>query len=584
MTESYRGKSKRLELSKTHFVQIDSGPDCSKNNGQLFAVAFFTLLTFIVLYVLKSLDDSRFTSWDLVFTSVNATRIVMVLAAGTAIASCLLNYSFPEKYPVVSLFTGSYLLAALSWGEPEAIVDASRYFTDAKHLENYGIAYFLREWGLNITVWTDMPLVPFLYGLIFRFAGEERVYIQSFITMLFSMTVVLTYLTGKILWDKHTGLFGAMLLPGIPYIFSQIPLMLVDIPAMFFLMLSIYTFILALEEGRAWIVASSLAIAATCYVKYSAWLMLTVLIVIFLVFIIGRIEVSKRVTFYRGALTFLIAGLIAALFFIYKYDIFSDQVRLLLDYQRPGLKRWGESFIAIFLYQVHPFITVAAILSAYRAFRKRDLKYFIILWLVLIVLILQIRRIRYLIMVFPMLSLMASYGLMQIRNRVSIKYIALCIVMFSTTIAILGYIPYLKGDSSANLKDAGAFLDSLQGDYIEVVTRTPRLPVANHAVSVPLLDLFTGKKISYIYQAGPMPDADEVMTSPLRFMWEYRNPEYYSYAGLGNKYAAIAVISGDRDAVRDPELEQKVKRYKRSRVFNTGGDEYEYQTFVTVYY
>ena len=62
--------------------------------------------------------------------------------------------------------------------------------------------------------WTDMPLVPFLYGLIFKFFGESRLYIQIFTTFFFSMTVVLTYMIGKTLWDEDTGLYGGMLLLG----------------------------------------------------------------------------------------------------------------------------------------------------------------------------------------------------------------------------------------------------------------------------------------------------------------------------------------------------------------------------------
>ena len=91
------------------------------------------------------------------------------------------------------------------WKVPEVIVDASRYFTQAKHLDVYGIGYFLREWGRDINIWTDMPLIPFLYGLIFKLFGESRIYIQAFTTLLFSLTVVLTYNIGKTLWDETVG-------------------------------------------------------------------------------------------------------------------------------------------------------------------------------------------------------------------------------------------------------------------------------------------------------------------------------------------------------------------------------------------
>src|SRR5208282_6633323 len=123
----------------------------------------------------------------------------------------------PARYPAPFLFALSFCCASLLWREPEMIVDASRYFTQAKHLELYGTGYFLREWGKTIEVWTDMPLMSFIYGLVFRYLGEARIYIQLVTTLLFSFTVVLTYMIGKTLWDKETGFYGAMFLLGIPY-------------------------------------------------------------------------------------------------------------------------------------------------------------------------------------------------------------------------------------------------------------------------------------------------------------------------------------------------------------------------------
>jgi hypothetical protein len=91
-------------------------------------------------------------------------------------------------------------------------VDASRYFTQAKHLELYGVKYFVSEWGKDINAWTDMPLVPFLYGVVFSIFGETRIYIQILNTTFFSLTAVLTFELGKILWDEETGFFAGVLL------------------------------------------------------------------------------------------------------------------------------------------------------------------------------------------------------------------------------------------------------------------------------------------------------------------------------------------------------------------------------------
>ena len=71
------------------------------------------------------------------------------------------------------------------------------------------------------------------------------------------------------------------MLLGIPYLLTQVPLTLVDVPTMFFLMLAVYTFLLAVRSGGAARMAcSAAAIVLTVLAKYSAWFMLTVLIVV----------------------------------------------------------------------------------------------------------------------------------------------------------------------------------------------------------------------------------------------------------------------------------------------------------------
>ena len=223
-------------------------------------ISLFTLSVFPVLFIFRSVDDNRLTSWQWTFAHVDVSWIFLALILGIIFAYLLSRVSFPEHAPVLFLFLSSFVVSIIFWKEPEVLVDASRYFTQAKHLKVYGIKYFITEWGRDIHAWTDLPLVPFLYGLIFKSLGESRMYIQILTTFFFSMTCVLTYLIGKTLWDRDTGFFGGMLLLGIPYLLPQVPLMLVDIPTMFFLTLSIFTFIKAMERGRSCIAFSSCAV------------------------------------------------------------------------------------------------------------------------------------------------------------------------------------------------------------------------------------------------------------------------------------------------------------------------------------
>jgi len=59
------------------------------------------------------------------------------------------------------IFIVYFLCGIFFWRMPEVNIDASRYFTQAKHLELFGVRYFLSEWGREIHAWTDMPLIPF---------------------------------------------------------------------------------------------------------------------------------------------------------------------------------------------------------------------------------------------------------------------------------------------------------------------------------------------------------------------------------------------------------------------------------------
>jgi len=553
-----------------------------RKNDYVVLVSLLTLFTFVTLFVFRTADDNRLTSWQWVFSSVDAGRIFFILVIGIFFSFLFSKRPFPEKNPAVVLFSISFVISAFFWKEPELIVDASRYFTQAKHLEVYGTRYFFNEWGRDITAWTDMPVVPFFYGLIFRFIGESRSYIQVFTTFLFSVTVVLTYLTGKELWNKDVGFAGGALLLGMPYLYTQTPLMLVDVPVMFLLTLSIYTSIKAMKYGGIlMIVFSSITIFLTFYSKYSAWLMLSVLIIVFAVYIARR---DPKQYIYRAFMLALVSISLAAVVIWLKFDVISEQISLLLSYQRPGLRRWGESFISTFLFQIHPFITLSAVYSFYVASRKKDMKYAIISYLIVLVVLMQIRRIRYIIMVLPMLSLMASYGLQEVRNVELKRFVVLCIVVSSVIIALFAYLPFVQTISAVNLKEAGEYLDSIEASGVEVITiNTPNSEV-NQAVSVPLLDIFTHKNIHYTHDEKFSPSIEKIKESPLRFTWEYKNPRYYLANKEHLKGRALVLILNEIDTPLPGFLAQKIRGCRKSKVFKTADELFRHETVVTVYH
>lgn len=555
-----------------------------KRGDYIVLTSLFSALAFIILFVYRAVDDNRLTSWEWTFAGIDVSGIFFILILGLIIAYPLSRISLKKFNSSLFLFAVSFVSGMLFWAEPEVIVDASRYFTQAKHLEVYGIRYFIVEWGMNISAWTDLPLIPFLYGLIFKFFGESRVYIQIFTTALFSLTVLTTSKVGEKLWDKDTGFFAGCLMLGMPYVYTQVPLMLVDVPTMFFLMFAVYAYLKALEKGRAWIVISSCAIFLAFYSKYSAWLMLSVLIVLTLVSLKGAPSaLSRRTVLQRtGAIAFVAGYLISAVL-LFKFDLISDQTDLLLSYQRPGLKRWGESFVSSFFYQVHPFITIAAVYSIYSAVRKRDLKYAAVSWLIALVIILQIKRMRYIMITLPMLALMASYGLRSIRDIQARKFIILSVVISSLVISFFVYLPFLQKMSPANLKHAGRLLNSIHEANIEVFTLPSNDNIINPAVAVPILDLFTEKKLFYGYNNSFSPSNESIKASPLRFTWEYANPAYYSDKDSAAADKAIVVISGESGQPLPDYVKRSTNGFHISDRFEISTGFFKYVTIAEIY-
>lgn len=543
------------------------------------------LLTCVFLYAIRSFDDNRLTSWEAAFNYADPLSVSIALVAGLSIAFLLSGYSFPERHPALSLFVLSLSSSAIFWNEPEVIVDASRYFVQAKYLELYGAFYFLTEWGNAIPVWTDMPLIPFLYGLVFRIIGEERLFIQCLTSLFFSCAVVITCLTGTRLKDKETGFTAGLLLLGIPYLYSQIPLMLVDIPFMFFLSLSVFLFVLALQEGGIMIGLSAVSITATLFAKYSSLLFLTGLPALFFAYMIKESQTGTSASVLRrGFGVMFLAGMLIGAIFYAGFGLFSSQLRFLSEYQGPGLRRWGEHLPAIYAFQLHPWIAISALLGLFAAFRSRNWLIIGIAWLPLLVTVLMIERTRYILPAFPMLCLIAASGLTSAFNERLRRSISWSIAASSIVVGFFVFLPFLKGISPFNLKAAGEFLNTLPLAAVEVAAVTPDSAEVNQAVSVPLLDLYTDRQIYFDYRPELLKYPKELKTSKLRFTWEYRNPPFYQDAGILKEGRAFVVVSGEKEPVLNEEIGRRAAGFQKSRSFAVSDDIYEHQSFVTVYH
>jgi hypothetical protein len=577
------GLFRHLKRPLSHAATITRCPEAILIFLSMLCV-YFVLLSFRVF------DDNRLTSWQWIFAETDFLTITICLVLGLLLAWYLsaINISrhFLRHYSVTALFVLSFVIGMSHWDNPEVIVDASRYFTQAKYLEIYGIGYFFAEWGRGIMAWTDLPLVPFIYGLIFQIFGENRVGIQIINTFFFSGTVVITYFIGKCLWNQRVGLYGAAMLLAIPYLHTQVPLMLVDVAAMFFLSLAVFVYIKALQQSGLMLqVFAAAAITLALLAKYSNWLMLSVLLIIVIVHAKNsdshnawRVMARKNV--------FIIIGLsiFVGLLLLWNYGLFVQQIGLLIDYQLPALGGWSESHLSTFLFQVHPFVTLAALGSLYFAYRERDLKYLIIGWMLILVLVLDIQRIRYVLISFPMLALMAGYALSHIEYARVRRYLALCIIVSSTIFSLFGHAAFLGTTSASNIKHAGEYINSLDGSVVEVVTLPQTRSTVNPILSIPLFDLFTHKQVIYrddqIISNKSKPQWME--RSPLRFGWEYDLPSYYRFEKEVSKNI-IAVISNNRNQKLPVNIQKRLAGFYPVRRFDMQEGIFRYTTIVDVY-
>ncbi len=172
----------------------------------------------------------------------------------------------------------------------------------------------------------------------------------------------------------------------------------------------------------------------------------------------------------------------------------------------------------------------------------------------------------------------------QIRDRQVRKFIILCILFSSLGVASFGYLSFTQKISAVNLKDAGKFVDSLEGETVEVYTLAKDRPIINPAVFVPILDIFTHKKIRYHDSARFSPGEEDLETSRFRFTWQYMSPGYYlKNNDCLQEHNPIVIIADGHDEILPDFVTQKIMGYQTKKEFEADEGVFLQKTFVTVY-
>lgn len=553
------------------------GPMDNNKPEAYLLITFAALAATPLLFILRFLDDNRLTSWQWVFADGGPGSIYLFIIPSIPLAFWFSRLKFPERFPGLFLFTSTLVISTFLWNIPEVLLDASRYFIQAKFLELYGPGFFWREWGKSITAWTDLPLVPFLYGVLFKLFGEARLVIQIFNSLLFASTVLLISRIGTILWDKTTGFYAGLLLLAIPYLPTQVPLLLVDVATMFFLTLTVYAYLKALTTGRLfWSIMSCLGILLALFSKYSTWPMLGILPVTTLVYV----HMNPGRIIKRALLIGLAAALVACFVFFLKHTIFLEQIDILRTFQKEGLKRWQEGYISSLFFQVYPLVTLAALWGIFRAFKEKDFRFLVAGWFVIFVFALEVKRMRYMIPLLPLLSLMAAYGLNGLKGERFKKFSCYVAVFSALVILFTVYKPFLLSTSMRNLQDAGHYLDTMPEEDFSVLCLPQQDSSGSTFVSLPILDIYTNKNLRSETPWQPPSDRPEFLQSSLRFSWELQLPDFYS-PHVPNGTTPRVIISS-QDPTESQNITEKEKNQTSVRKFHQYSGVFLYRALVTI--
>ncbi len=505
---------------------------------QVLLWGFALLVSFPLFVLLRHFDTNTLTSWRWTMTGAVLPPLFLIFTGAVLTAFVLCRRLAVEN---ISGWLLPLLTAAMVWpffSLPESLLDSGRYFLQARYLESYGPGRFLAQWGRQVWAWSDMPLSAFFYGTLFRVGGESRLLCQVANTLLFGMTVYLTRQTGALLWDRKTGTYGALLLLGMPFLLVLVPQLLNDTHVIFCVMLLLYSSLRVLAGGgRGWQLLTGVALVLTVFAKYSTWPMLAVMGVLFQVLPpmaeqpfpnpttppkqensgwprqLAAFAFLQKTPRSRLRLAWL-AGVLASLLLLYPLrEVIVRQLVLLATYQAAGLAHWREGYFSTFFFQANPWVALLAVWGALIALWQGDRRFMAVAWFPLLAVALGMARSRYLLPFFPLLALAAACGLRHIGHPWLKRCIVAGVLVWGVVVAHGGYAPFLAATSMANLLDAGRYLNTLEGPAVRVLALPQSRSLGDTAAVLPVLDLYTAKKLYLAGHRNPAPHGLGYQTS-----------------------------------------------------------------------
>jgi len=319
------------------------------------------------------------------------------------------------------------------------------------NLENYVYRFYVYYPALYIIYYP--PLFGVLSAFLFFIFGVN-LFVTRLVSMIFSiLCLICLYYLGKELYNRKVAIFSVVTLAFAPYFFIYSRLAMLDVPLLFFILLSILLFYKAVEKNkRKYFYYLGVVMGIGFLIKYT----IVLLGVPFLVYLIYKKNLKKNLNpLIIASFLFLLisAPYLIVLFFFQG----SESIIYVLDVGEKGFNFLGHlSFYPIIIfYEMCPLVFLIPFLYL---FKKRKLKkeskflFLIIISFFVTLVIMPNKTPKYIIPVIPLFSLLFVNSL--IKRKSLFLAIFSIVLIYQFTISMLP-VHYTIGNEDSLAIDTG---------------------------------------------------------------------------------------------------------------------------------
>lgn len=308
------------------------------------------------------------------------------------------------------------------------------------------------------------PLLPYTLSIFYFF--KLSFLINYFLPLVGMLTVFFTYIFGKILFNKKVGLMSAFLLSITPLHVITSGKILTDTFSTFLVLISLICFYLGFQkENNKYKVLFGLFLGLSLLARYTVlWI-----IPIFLIYFLIRdksLKILKDKYLWYSIIIFLI---VLSPWFLYGYSEYNNVFGAFVHGAKAA-KYWGGNqpwyfFLSQWI-KIFSFIGIIFIISLiFVIYKKKFVKkeiYLLLIWIFIFIimsLLVGHKEERFLLPIFPAISLFSGYFLFKCRNIKLLFLVFIIISIFSS--AYLLYDSYKKTIGIYDNINTACFLETI---------------------------------------------------------------------------------------------------------------------------